>query len=81
MQSDGNSFFGYVVLDSFNMAYKGEESILDHIYEKQMYSDFYYDHLKCRWRRLHIYTNTALYNKELIIYWLYATNMSKRIFV
>ena len=32
MQSDGNSFCGNVVLDSFNKAYRNEDSILDQIY-------------------------------------------------
>ena len=31
MQSDGNSFYGDVVLDSVNMAYRGGDSILDQI--------------------------------------------------
>ena len=42
MQSDGYSFYGDVVLDSFNIAYRDEESILD---QKQIYLDFYYDYL------------------------------------
>ena len=29
MQSDGNSFYGDIVLDSFNMSYIDEDSILD----------------------------------------------------
>ena len=29
MQLDGNCFYGYVVLDIFNMAYRDEGSILD----------------------------------------------------
>ena len=36
MQSDGNSFYGDVVLDSLNKASRDEDSILDQNYEKQM---------------------------------------------
>ena len=36
MQSDGNSFSGDVVLDSFNMAYRDEDSSLDQKYKKQI---------------------------------------------
>ena len=32
MQSDGNSFCGDIVLDSFNKAYRDEDNILDQIY-------------------------------------------------
>ena len=39
MQSDRNSFCGDVVLDSFNMAYRDEDSILYQIY-KILFSDF-----------------------------------------
>ena len=42
MQSDGNRFYGYVVLDSFNMAYRHEDSVLDQKYEKQISRDRYY---------------------------------------
>ena len=34
MQSDGNSFSGDVVLDSINIAYRGDDSNLYQIYEK-----------------------------------------------
>ena len=37
MQSDGNSFCGDVVSDSFNMEYGDEDSILDKKYEKQIF--------------------------------------------
>ena len=45
MQSNGNSFGGDVVLDSFNMAYKGDDSILYLylMYEKQIFSGLYYE--------------------------------------
>ena len=33
VKSDGNSFCGDVVLDSFDMAYRGKDSILDQQYE------------------------------------------------
>ena len=37
-----NSLLGDVVLDSFNMVYRDEDSILDQICEKQIFSVFYY---------------------------------------
>ena len=37
LQSDGNSFCGDVVLDSFKMEYSDEDSILDKICEKQIF--------------------------------------------
>ena len=43
MQSDGNSFGGDVVLDSFNVAFRDEDSILDQKYEKQILWDLYYE--------------------------------------
>ena len=39
MQSDGNRFCGDVLLDSVNMAYGHEESVLDQKYEKQISRD------------------------------------------
>ena len=36
MQSDENSFCGYIVSESFNMAYRDENSILDQQSEKQI---------------------------------------------
>ena len=41
MQSDQNSLGSDVVLDSFNMPYRNEDNIIDQIYERQIYSDFY----------------------------------------
>ena len=35
MQSDGNRFFGDVVLDSFNKEYRDEDFILDQIYKSK----------------------------------------------
>ena len=37
MQSDGNSFYGDVVLDSFNMVYSDEDSIKDRKYENETF--------------------------------------------
>ena len=37
MQSDGKSFCGDVVLDSFNMEYSDEDSILEKKYEKKIF--------------------------------------------
>ena len=42
MQSDRNSFGGDVFLDSFNMAYKHEDSFLDQKYAKQISRNRYY---------------------------------------
>ena len=40
MQSDRNSFWGDVVLDSINMASGEEDSMLDQIHEEQIYLIF-----------------------------------------
>ena len=40
------SFWGDVVLHSFNNVSRGEDNILDQIYLKQMCSDFYYEDLR-----------------------------------
>ena len=45
-QSLSNSLLGDVVLNSFNMVYGDENSILDQIYEKQIFSTFYSEDLK-----------------------------------
>ena len=41
MQSDGNRFCGDAALDSFNMANRHEDSVLDQKYEKKIYRDCY----------------------------------------
>ena len=46
MQSDGNSFWGDVVLDSFNMVNSDEDSILEQKYEKRFFWDVYYEDFK-----------------------------------
>ena len=46
MQSDGNSFCGGVVLNSFNMVYGDEVSMIDQKYEKQIFLDLYYKGLR-----------------------------------
>ena len=43
MQSGGNSFDGDVVLDRVKMSFSYEDSILDFLYEKQIFSDLYYN--------------------------------------
>ena len=43
MQSDGNSFRGDVVLGSFNMSYRDEDSILKQKYENQISWDLYHE--------------------------------------
>ena len=40
-QTLSNSLLGDVVLDSYNIVYWDEDSILDQIYEKQICSTFY----------------------------------------
>ena len=42
MQSDRNTFYGYVVLDNFNKASWDEDNFSDQIYKKQIFSDFLY---------------------------------------
>ena len=46
MQSDRNSFYGVVVLDSFYMEYNDEDSILDKQFEKLIFGNLYYENLK-----------------------------------
>ena len=46
MQSDGNSFYEDVVLDSFNNVSRDEDNISYQIYIKEICSDFYYDDFK-----------------------------------
>ena len=46
MQSDGSSFWGDVVLDSFNMEYRDEGSFLDQQYENKNFWDLYYKDFK-----------------------------------
>ena len=38
-------FFGDFVLDRVNMAYRDADNIFDQIYEKRIFSDFYYENL------------------------------------
>ena len=42
MQLDGNSFFGDVVLDGFDMVNSDEDSILEKTYQEQIFWDLYY---------------------------------------
>ena len=55
-QSYANSFWGDVVLDSFNNTFRDEDNISDQIYTRQMCSDFYYEALKFwEWlKKMHI---------------------------
>ena len=46
IQSDGNSFYGDVVLNNFNMSYRDEYSISDQKYEKQIFWDLYFEYSK-----------------------------------
>ena len=45
-QSKSTSSLGYVVLDSFDKVYGDEDSILDQMYKKQIFSSFYSEDLK-----------------------------------
>ena len=45
MKSDRNTFYGDVVLDSFNKASRDEDNILDQMCKTQVCFDFYYDDL------------------------------------
>ena len=49
-------FLGDVFLNSFNIAYRDEDRILDQIYRKQIFSDFHYKDLKSyKWsKKMHI---------------------------
>ena len=40
------SFDGDVVLESVNMTFRNEDSILDQIYKKQIFSDLFYEVFK-----------------------------------
>ena len=42
-QSYANSFWGNVVLDTFNNVSGNEDNILNHMYKRQTCPDFYYD--------------------------------------
>ena len=43
MQSDGNIFCGYVILDGFIMSERDEDSILEQKYEKQISWDLNFE--------------------------------------
>ena len=43
MQSDGNSFGGDVVSNSFNKTFRAEDNNLDQIKQKQICSDYFRD--------------------------------------
>ena len=43
---NSNSFWGYVIFDSFNNASREKYDILDQIYINQISADFYLDDLK-----------------------------------
>ena len=45
-QSKSTSFSGYDVLNSINMVYRDQDSILDQTYQNQIFSDFYYEDLE-----------------------------------
>ena len=46
MLADENSFCGDIVLDSFNMTYIGENSIIKQKYGRQIIWDLYYEDLE-----------------------------------
>ena len=49
MKSDGHSYYGDVVLDSFNMIHRDEDSILDQKHEKQIFWNLYYKDFKIQY--------------------------------
>ena len=62
MQSEGNSLCWDVVLDSSNKAYRDDDNILEHIFEKQIWSDCYYENLifSLHYKKMHINIRVAL---------------------
>ena len=56
MQSDGNSFGGDVVLDNVNTLSSFEDSILDQMHEKQMFSCLHFEDFKFlkKLKKMHI---------------------------
>ena len=53
MQSDENSFCGYVVLDSFNMVNIDEDRFSEQKYEERIFMDLYYEDFKyVKWMRI-----------------------------
>ena len=75
MQPDGNSFCGDIVLDSLNMVYRDKDSILDQKYEKQFFTELYYEDLKFfEWdKNIFVSRNTAHNIKKFIKLCLSAT--------
>ena len=57
IQSDGNSFCGDVVLDSFNKASRDEDNILDQKYKSKYVWKYFYDDF----HSLYIYTKLLTY--------------------
>ena len=67
MQSDGNSFGGDVVLKSVNIGSSDEDGILDQIYKKQIFSDFFQEDFTFQ-KEMHIESNTVsndIWSKKL----------------
>ena len=62
MQSNGNSSYGDVVLNSFNKGYRDKDSILEQKYKKRIFWDLHYEDFVLR--KIHIKRNTVLNNKE-----------------
>ena len=54
MQSDGNSFCGDVVLDSFKMVNSDKDCIEDQKYEKRIFWDRYYEDFYILWVKKYI---------------------------
>ena len=48
MQSDEKNFGGYVVLESVNIVSRGEDSILQQIYAKQIFFDLFLEDFSCK---------------------------------
>ena len=69
MQSEGNSFDGDVVSNSFNIAYRDKPSIFYQKYEKKQLWNLYYEDFKFKndGGKSIIKKNTAQNNKKLIL--------------
>ena len=73
MQTDGNSFIGDVVFDSFNMSHRDEDSILDQKYEKLIVFrfiknlNFKRNERKCICKEIQHITTSNSYNWILVL--------------
>ena len=66
MQSDESSFYGDVVLKSFNKAFRDKDSIFDRKYEKRTFLGLYYGDFNFKSDRGKCISKEIQPNKELI---------------